>query len=192
MRRRSERHFEMTVPLIETDRLILRPPVQLDFDGWAEFHGDAEAMRFLGGPMVRAAAWRSMASVAGMWTLLGFGQFSVIEKATGRWIGRAGPWMPEGWPGAEIGWMFLRSTWGNGFASEAAVAAVDWAFETLGWTKVIHVIHPQNAASQAVARRLGSALLGPVKLPAPFDGAPAEAWGQSRDRWRGRRKSSEQ
>jgi RimJ/RimL family protein N-acetyltransferase len=83
--------------------------------------------------------------------------------------------------------MFLRSSWGKGLATEAAVATTEWAFETLGWTKVIHVIHPRNAASQAVARRLGSVLLGPVKLPDPFDGAPAEAWGQSREAWRTRR-----
>lgn len=95
--------------------------------------------------------------------------------------------MPEGWPGTEIGWMFLRLTWGNGYAGEAAVAATDWAFATLGWTKVIHIIHPENAASQAVAKRLGSVLLGPVKLPAPFHDAPAEAWGQTRDHWRRQR-----
>ena len=176
----------MAPPTLETERLILRPPIQRDFDGWAEFHGDAQSMEYLGGPMSRAAAWRSMASAVGMWSLLGFGEFSAIEKRTGQWIGRVGPWKPEGWPGAEVGWMFLRSSWGKGMATEAAVAATEWAFETLGWMKVIHVIHPQNAASQAVARRLGSVLLGPVKLPDPFDGAPAEAWGQSREAWRTR------
>ncbi len=177
----------MDAPRLETERLVLRPPSQDDFEGWAEFHGDAEAMAWIGGPMSRAAAWRSLACATGMWTLLEFGEFSAIDKASGRWVGRVGPWQPEGWPGTEVGWMFLRSCWGRGLATEAAIASMDWAFETLGWDEVIHVIHPRNVASQAVARRVGSRLIGPVRLPDPLADSPAEAWGQSRADWRSRR-----
>ena len=172
------------VPILETSRLLLRLPQQEDFGGWAEFHGDAVSMPYLGGPMTRADAWRGMASVVGMWPLLGFGQFSLIEKETGQWIGRAGPWRPEGWPGEEIGWSIRRSAQGRGFATEAASAAMDFAFFTLGWTRVVHIIHPDNAASQGVAKRLGSSLIGPVSLPAPHEARSVEAWGQSADAWR--------
>lgn len=113
--------------------------------------------------------------------------FSVIEKASGRWVGRVGPWRPEGWPGTEVGWGLLRSAWGQGYATEAAAVGIDWAFERLGWTEVIHCIAPENLSSAAVARRLGSINRGPGRLPAPFDTAEIDLWGQTRAQWRGRR-----
>jgi RimJ/RimL family protein N-acetyltransferase len=112
--------------------------------------------------------------------------FSVCEKATGRWVGRVGPWAPEGWPGTEVGWAIIRDCWGRGYATEAAIAAIDWAFDRLGWTQVIHCIDPANIASQVVARKLGSRNFGPGSLPAPFHEAPVDIWGQSREEWRTR------
>lgn len=173
-------------PVIETERLILRAPAQEDFDaGWAEFHGDAECMRYLGGAMPRSVAWRALAQVVGMWSLRGFGQFSAIERATGRWVGRVGPWRPEGWPAPEVGWMLHRSAWGQGYATEAAGASLRFVFETLGWTSVAHMIHPENFGSQAVARRIGSRFLEMVTLPPPMDVAgPTQMWGQTAEDWR--------
>ena len=80
----------------------------------------------------------------------------------------------------------VARAWGKGYANEGVTAAVDWAFDHLGWTEVIHAIDPANERSQAVARRVGSKLRGPGKLPAPFDHAPIELWGQSKAEWRGR------
>lgn len=173
-------------PTLQTARLILRPIAQQDLDGWAELMGDAEAARFIGGQQSRPSAWRGMASMAGSWALNGFGMFSLIEKDTGRWIGRAGPWRPEGWPGTEVGWSLLRTAWGKGYAVEAAEAAMDWAFDALDWTRIIHCIDPANLPSQKVAQRLGSTLLGPGRMPDPFSDLPIELWGQTRDQWRGR------
>ncbi|ADG09151.1 N-acetyltransferase [Caulobacter segnis] len=171
---------------IETERLILRAPVQADFDaGWAAFHMDSECMRYLGGAMPRSIAWRALAQVVGMWSLLGFGQFSAIDKATGRWLGRVGPWRPEGWPAPEVGWLFHREAWGRGYATEAASACLDFVFETLGWDFVGHMIHPDNLPSQAVAQRLGSRLVEMVTLPPPMDAAgPTQMWGQTASDWR--------
>jgi RimJ/RimL family protein N-acetyltransferase len=149
--------------------------------------GDAEAARFIGGVQPRAAVWRGVCAMAGAWTLFGFAMFSVIERSTGRWIGRLGPWRPEGWPGTEVGWGLVREAWGNGYATEGSLAAIEWAFDHLGWTDVIHCIDPLNVASQRVAARLGSVNRGPGKLPAPFEAAPIEIWGQSRAEWRARR-----
>src|ERR1700752_1038788 len=123
----------MLGPTLETERLQLRPPAAQDFDAWARMVADAEATRFLGGPQSRSMAWRNICTFAGAWTVRGFGMFSIIEKATGRWLGRGGPWRPEGWPGTEIGWSLDRSAWGRGYASEAAARCIDWAFDTLGW-----------------------------------------------------------
>src|SRR3546814_3902039 len=95
-------------------------------------------------------------SSAGAWTIQGFSMFSVIEKSSGQWIGRLGPWHPEGWPGTEVGWGLARSAWGKGYALEGCIAAIDWTFDQLGWDEMIHSIHPDNHASQALAQRLGS------------------------------------
>ena len=174
-------------PTLETERLILRPPRAEDLDAWAAFAADEVAARFLGGPQERHGAWRSLASMAGSWALYGYGPFSIIEKSSGRWVGRLGPWRPEGWPGGEILWGVAREAWGRGYAPEGAAAAIDWTFDTLGWDEVIHCIDPENAASIAVARKLGSRLLRPARLPKPYDVFPVEAWGQSREAWRARK-----
>jgi RimJ/RimL family protein N-acetyltransferase len=177
-------------PTLETSRLILRPTRAEDFDPWAEFSADELTMRHLGGVQPRTVAWRGMVSVAGAWAIQGFSMFSVIEKATGAWIGRLGPWKPEGWPGAEVGWGLASHAWKKGYAVEGATAAMELAFEELGWTEVIHCIDPANLPSLAVARRLGSKLLRVGRLPRPYDASELEIWGQSRDEWRQRSSSN--
>jgi RimJ/RimL family protein N-acetyltransferase len=172
---------------LETPRLLLRLPRAEDLDAWAELMTDAEAVRFIGGTMPRSMSWRAIMTMIGAWHSQGFAMFSVIDKATGRWIGRLGPWMPEGWPGTEIGWAIVRDCWGRGYATEGAVAATNWAFDHLGWTQIIHSIAPENAASQGVARKLGSRNWGPGRLPPPYENDPVEIWGQTRDEWKARR-----
>ena len=174
-------------PTLETARLILRPTSGEDFEPWAAFSADEEASRFLGGPQPRETAWRMMCTMAGSWVVRGFGMFSVIDKESGRWAGRLGPWQPEGWPGTEVGWGIAREFWGKGYAPEGATAAIDWAFEHLGWTEVIHCIDPANLPSQKVAQRLGSRLRGPGTLPAPYETMPVQIWGQTREEWKRRR-----
>jgi RimJ/RimL family protein N-acetyltransferase len=171
---------------LDTPRLVLRPPRIEDFGPWSELLADAEASHFIGGPQPPALAWRGLMVMAGAWHLQGFAMFSVIEKASGRWIGRLGPWYPQGWPGTEVGWGLVRDSWGRGYATEGASAAMDWAFSTLGWTEVIHSIAPDNHASQAVARKLGSRNRGPGRLPPPFEDSPVEIWGQTRAEWSAR------
>jgi len=177
-----------SLPQLETDRLILRPPVAADLDAWTDFMADAETQRFLGGVQGRAMAWRTLCLMAGGWAVDGFSMFSVIEKASGRWIGRLGPWCPAEWPGTEVGWGLVREAWGKGYATEGAAAAIDWAFDNLGWTEVVHTIVPENVNSQAVALRLGSTILRDGWLPPPIDCATV-VWGQTREQWQARRRA---
>lgn len=149
----------MLAPTLETARLVLRHPRPEDFDSFAAFCADEEATRYLGGVQPRPLAWRSWCAVAGAWQLRGYSMFSVIEKATGRWVGRVGPWMPEGWPGTEVGWGIAPEAQRKGYGREAAVAAVEFAFDVLGFETVIHCIERANAPSIALARSLGSKLL---------------------------------
>jgi RimJ/RimL family protein N-acetyltransferase len=176
------------VPILETERLILRAPAPEDFEPWAAFAGDEETMRHLGGAQPRAVAWRGLCQVNGAWAIRGFSMFSVIEKSTGLWVGRLGPWQPEEWPGTEVGWGLSRDAWGKGYATEGASACMDYVFDVLGWSEAIHTIEPANVGSQAVAKRLGSTLMGPVTMPPPYQDSYVEAWGQTREQWLARRK----
>ena len=146
------------IPRLETPRLILRALDPGDFEAFAAMMADPDVARYLtldGKPQDRADAWRSFAFIAGHWQMRGFGMWAVEEKTTGRFVGRIGPNYPEGWPDREIGWTIAREFWGKGYASEAARAAMDYAFDTLGWRRAISLIHPDNARSVAVAQRLG-------------------------------------
>jgi RimJ/RimL family protein N-acetyltransferase len=171
---------------LETPRLILRVPRIDDLDAFAAMMADEETARYIGGVASREATWRSLMVMIGAWHATGVSMFSVIDKTTGRWVGRLGPWRPEGWPGSEIGWGLVRDCWGRGYATEGAAAAMDYAIDRLGWTDIIHAIDPANVASQQVARRLGSRNRGPGRLPPPFAAAPVEIWGQTREEWRAR------
>ena len=178
----------MTGPVLETERLVLRPIAIGDFPRWAEMMGDAEATKFLGGPQPAAVAWRGFMSMAGAWSLTGVSMFSLVERETGLWLGRIGPWTPHGWPGTEVGWGLHPDAQGKGYGVEAATATLDYAFDVLGWSEVIHCIDPDNTPSQRLAERLGSTNLGPTRMPPPYQDAPVDRWGQSRDQWRSRRR----
>ena len=171
---------------IETPRLLLRIPRAEDLDPFARMMIDEETAKFIGGVTPRSVTWRALMSLIGSWHAMGFAMFSVIEKSSGRWVGRLGPWMPDGWPGPEVGWAIAREYWGRGYATEGAIASTNWAFDHLGWDRVIHSIDPGTVASQMVAKKLGSRNLGPGSLPEPFHQSRIDIWGQSREEWKGR------
>lgn len=173
-------------PLLVTERLILRPPAAEDFEPWAASMADEETMRFIGGVSHRSVAWRTLTSVAGAWHISGFSMFSVIERSSGRWVGRLGPWRPDSWPGNEIGWAVASEFAGLGYAHEGAVAAMDFAFDQLGWSEVLHCIHPDNHRSVKLAERLGSRNTGPTSMPPPYERDPVDAWRQTAAEWRAR------
>jgi RimJ/RimL family protein N-acetyltransferase len=100
-------------------------------------------------------AWRNVAMMVGHWSLRGFGQWSVVEKASGELVGRVGFWQPEGWPGTELGWLIRRDRWGRGYATEAAATALDWGWRHLTGDHVISLIQPDNQPSVRVAEKIG-------------------------------------
>jgi RimJ/RimL family protein N-acetyltransferase len=140
-------------PELVTERLVLRGWRDSDLEAYAEMAADPEVMRHLGGPMDRAGAWRLMALYAGHWALRGYGNW-VVERE-GVTIGRCGLWRPEGWPGLELGWKLARGAWGHGYATEAARAAMDWAWNELRAPRLISIVDPENTPSARVAERLG-------------------------------------
>lgn len=144
-----------SVPTLETERLIMRAPQQSDFAAEAEFFA-SDAAQFVGGSKRPDEAWRSLASLIGHWVMRGYGFWGLQEKASGAYVGRCGLWNPLGWPEPEIGWSLMRNGTGKGYATEAGLAARNYAYDVLGWTTAISLIDPKNKPSEAVATRLGA------------------------------------
>jgi RimJ/RimL family protein N-acetyltransferase len=157
----------MKVPVVETPRLILREWRNEDLDAYTSFRGDAGLSEFIGGVQDRNQSWRTIAYLAGHWLLRGFGFWSVIEKSSGSSVGYCGPYFPEGWPEREIGWGTYPGHGGKGYATEAASAALDYAYRRLGWTTAISLIDDRNEASKAVARKIGAT----PEYPFPYRGS---------------------
>lgn len=145
----------MMPPTIETERLLLRPLGLQDFAPLCAFY-TSERARFVGAPMDAEQTWRMLATEIGHWTLRGYGRFGVEEKSSGETVGVIGPWNPEGWPEPEIGWDLMNGFEGKGYATEAGQAALDYAYNTLGWPTAISLVARGNDGSAKVAQRLGA------------------------------------
>ncbi|MDX6711117.1 MAG: hypothetical protein QOH96_2133 [Blastocatellia bacterium] len=173
------KEVEMTIPTLETPRLILRSFRNEDFEAYAEFCADPEVMRYLTGkPMSRLESWRHMAMMVGHWVLRGYGSWAVEERESGKFIGKIGINDPEGWPAFEIGWTLGRPYWGKGYATEGARVALKYAFEELDRPHVISLIHRENRGSIAVAEKLGEKIEGETEVM----GMPVLIYGVHRDR----------
>lgn len=146
---------------IETPRLLLRLPQAADAPALLEIHEHPEVTKYVvtgGTPGGITGAWRSIAMMLGHWQLRGYGQWTVVDKATGEIVGRVGLWNPEGWPGVELGWITRRSRWGEGLATEAARASLDWAWAHTDTHHIISIIDHDNIASIRVAEKIGETL----------------------------------
>lgn len=153
--------------MLRTERLILRPPLPEDLPDWMAFYKSPRAIYIGGGPDAGdGQAWRSFATVLGHWPLQGCGMFAITIAGDARAIGLAGPWFPAGWPEKELGWSIWNAAdEGRGFAHEAVIAARDYAFGVLKWPTAVSYIDPENARSQALARRLGCVLDEQAETP---------------------------
>ncbi len=174
------------IPRLETDRLVLCGVREGDFETWAAFMADPEVMRYLGGPMARSDAWRTIAMTLGHWELRGYGMWAVERKSDGALMGRVGMLNPEGWTGLEVGWTLGRPFWGQGYATEAAAAAMRYAFLTQPVERVVSNIDPDNLASQAVALNLGESKGPQTQLTVGGHTFPVDVWAITREEWRKR------
>lgn len=158
----------MIEPTITTDRLHLRPFQPDDADFVFDLFGRPEVARWSGQGIAMAHRDDAVARIAGQPARIGdhpaAGIFAVVPDGEGGPVGMVVlvPIPSSGGAGRrdmEIGWHFLPRVWGHGFATEAARALIDRAFAA-DIPEIYAVTHPDNAASQAVCRRLGMTDLG--------------------------------
>lgn len=150
------------VPVIETERLILRGHTKADLDVCAAIWGDAEVTRYIGGrPFARDEVWSRILRYVGHWQEMGYGFWAVTEKASGRLIGELGfadfkrPLEPSFGDTPEMGWVLSPTGHGKGYASEAVAAALDWGDRNFDGRRTVCMIHPENEASLRVAQKAG-------------------------------------
>jgi RimJ/RimL family protein N-acetyltransferase len=158
--------MEVVPIVLETPRLLLRKLRPSDLDAYALMCADPEVMRHIGtgASLDRNASWRSLAAMLGHWQMLGYGMWAIEIRQSGAFAGRVGFLDPPGWPGFELGWLLGREHWGRGYASEAARAALDYAFETLKRDRVVSLIRPGNERSVRVAQRIGERPAGEADM----------------------------
>ena len=153
------------IPVIETERLRLRPWRDGDLEPYAALCGDPEVMRWLGAhgaPLTPEQSADQLAGFRQRWTEEGFGLWCAAPFDTDECIGFIGlavpRFLPEILPCVEIGWRLARSSWGQGLATEGARATVDFAFGTVGLDRIVSVTRPENRSSWNVMQKLGMTL----------------------------------
>lgn len=142
--------------MIETERLILRPPTEADVESPPAWLSDPEVMDWLGGVEPPADVVRQWLD---QWERFPTGKFLVRLRSDGTTVGRVGAnyydvqtWQRSAAGEPELGWALAREHWGHGYATEAALAARRW----LRAPRVVSLIAPDNLRSQRVAERLGA------------------------------------
>ena len=164
------------VPVLRTERLVLRGHGVEDFRNSAALWGDARVTRFITGrPSPPSESWTRLLKYAGHWALLGFGYWLGEERATGRFVGEAGLAdfkrdIKPGFEGApEAGWVLAPGAQGKGYATEATRAVLAWGEAELGMQRCVCIIDPKNEASARVADKCGFRLFAETE----FLGTPA-------------------
>jgi RimJ/RimL family protein N-acetyltransferase len=148
-------------PIVETARLLLRVPELADAEPLMAVMWDPEVVEqkqvtLHEPPGSVDLARKNTSDMLRQWELRGYGQWSVIEKATGQLIGSVGFYHPQkDWPGVDLGWILHRSRWGLGFATEAAAAALGWLWENTDVDRVISLINPGDLPSIRIATKVG-------------------------------------
>ncbi len=150
---------EETVTELTTERLLLRDWRETDREPWVAMNADPEVMRYFPSTRSRADSDQAMDRFQAMLRRQGYGLWAVEVPATGEFIGFVGlnP-APDDYPAApamEIGWRLARSSWGHGYATEAARAVLAHAFGPIGFTDLVSFTTVTNTPSRRVMEKIG-------------------------------------
>lgn len=145
--------------MIETQRLILRNWTESDIEPWIAMNLDPRVMEFFPSTTSRERSVEQANSMREGIAKNGYGWWVVQLKQTGEFAGITAiddiPYPVPFSPTREIGWRFRREMWGNGYATEAASAALDFARDRLEWDSIVAFTAIPNVRSQRVMQRVG-------------------------------------
>lgn len=145
--------------MIETERLILRRWRTSDRAPFAALNAAAKVCEFLPKRLGREESDALADRIAGHFEERGFGLYAVERQDTGAFIGFTGLAVPRFeapfMPAVEIGWRLAHAHWGQGFATEAARAALAHAFGPLDLENIVSFTVPANMRSRAVMEKIG-------------------------------------
>jgi len=148
--------------ILETPRLILRRLTMDDLDDLVKLYHGPDVRKYYseGIPSYEETKQELEWMINTCYVQYGFGMWATIDKATGKFIGRCGltPMDIEGHEEIEVGYMLAREYWGQGLATEAAQAILQYGFEQVGLSRLICVVNPGNEASSKVAMKIGMKL----------------------------------
>ena len=157
----------MKIPkCLRTDRLLLRPYIEEDFNAFFEFISDTEAIRYL--RFTPEQKTREDAEAFFKEVIDSYGGptplfvLAITCQETGQYMGSCGLMPLADGTGVECYYVLLRGYWGRGFASEATNALIDYAFKELRIDRIVALVRPENHHSQRVAERLGMSSKGMV------------------------------
>jgi len=158
-------------------RLRLRQWRDGDAAPFAALNADPEVMRYFPAPLTRAASDAMLARCRDLIAARGWGFWAVERREDGAFVGMVGlhvpaPELPCS-PCVEVGWRLARAYWGQGYASEAAGAALQAGFDTLGLDRIVSFTVLANLRSRQVMRRIGMTDSGEdFDHPALAEGSP--------------------
>lgn len=142
------------MPEIETARLRLRHFTPDDFDNLFRLYSDPEVMRYLS-PKTKEQTQTSLSKHIKQWQEQNFGIWAVIHKDSGKIIGRCGLGFLQNTPEVELGYVFDKSYWNMGIATEASRATLKYGFLEVKLDKIVAIAIPQNIASVRVIQKVG-------------------------------------
>lgn len=148
----------MTKYIVETDRLILRPPTLDDVDDYAaKISADPDVMRYLPKRDMtpRERAERGVRLLNKSWDEYSYGGWVIVKKSDGQLIGSCDILYLNDTDGVELGYDIAKAQWGQGIATEAARACVRFGFETAKLNRIMAVVVPENTASWRALERIG-------------------------------------
>lgn len=153
----SDLHSHMArIPLIETERLVLRAMLKEDAPLLFGYFQDHENSRYWFTPdRTLADASARIVHVKNGWKQDGFGDWAVQDRANNKFIGFVGLHHITGMAEVNLGYLLARSVWGRGYATEACLAALNFGFNSAGLKRIVGVTHPENHASVRVLEKIG-------------------------------------
>lgn len=152
---RARRRPAASIPELATDRLILRGFRDTDRGAFAAMNADPVVMEHFPATLDRAASDALLDRILERWAADGHGLWAVERRSDEAFLGFTGLARLAYLEQPEVGWRFVPSAWGQGFATEAAEAALRFGFETLAVPEIVSVTSVRNERSQGVMRRLG-------------------------------------